>query len=190
MHLNISELQTQQIMRQLKSGEVDIGILATPLEDDELLEIPLYYEQFLLFVSHRHALFGKSKVQMDELNIADLLLLEEGHCFRTQALSLCSGRKKSKVGNVRYLGGSIETLMQIVQRGTQFTIVPELSVRTKDHQRLSIPFSGTPPVREVSLAVHRRFAKKGVLDYLKRYIQAQLPENLVQPKSFKRIAWK
>jgi len=189
IHLNISELQTHQIITQLKSGEIDMGILTTPLEDSELIEIPIFYEPFYLFVSEGHPLFLKKEVDVSELNGDQMLLLEEGHCFRSQALAMCGGRKDSSKSKVNYVAGSLDTLMAIVERGGGYTVVPEMALRMDRKRANVVSFSGIPPVREVSLVVHRRFSRKAVLEFLQRFIEDGIPKHLKKPLKYKRIGW-
>jgi LysR family hydrogen peroxide-inducible transcriptional activator len=189
IQLHISELQTQQIITQLKSGEIDMGILTTPLEDNELVEIPLFYEPFFLFVSEGHPLFSKKEVSMEELNGDEMLLLEEGHCFRSQALAMCGGRKEINKSKVNYVAGSIDTLIALVEKGGGYTVVPEMALRKEISQRNVVPFSGVPPVREVSLVVHRRFSRKAVLEFIQSFIEQGIPNHLRKPIKYRRIAW-
>jgi LysR family hydrogen peroxide-inducible transcriptional activator len=189
MQLRISELRTNEIVDQLKRGVLDIGILATPLQDDALFEIPLYYEPFQLYVSGTHALSKKTLIKVDDLDVSDMLLLEEGHCFRAQALALCGSAERSKNEKVSYHAGSLETIIGMVERGVGYTLLPALAALNVPSPTLLKNFSGTAPVREISIVVHRRFPRQAVLDHLKKWIQTAIPQNLVQPKKYKRIGW-
>jgi LysR family hydrogen peroxide-inducible transcriptional activator len=189
IELNIQELRTEEIMTQLKKGTLDMGILATPLEDDQIKEIPLYYESFKLWINTNDPLYRKTTIRIEDLNPNEMLLLDEGHCFRSQALSLCAQRRKNKKGKLNYQSGSLETLMAMVEKGLGYTLVPEMAVLAKSKQKLIRSFNIPEPVREISLVSHQRFSRKGVLEYLQKGIQQSLPNHFVQPRKYKRIGW-
>ena len=88
VHLIVEELQTQQIISALRKGTLDAGILATPLDERGIKEIPLYYEPFMAFVPEGHRLEKDEFVLSSELDLNDLLLLNEGHCFRFSVINL------------------------------------------------------------------------------------------------------
>ncbi|MDZ7849045.1 MAG: LysR substrate-binding domain-containing protein [Owenweeksia sp.] len=90
IQLQVEELQTQKIVEKLRMDELDAGILATPLEEKGIIEKPLYYEPFMAFIPADHRLAGESFVTNSELDISDILLLNEGHCFRNSVINICN----------------------------------------------------------------------------------------------------
>jgi len=94
LELTIEELQTEEIISGLKKDEIDAGIAATPLSNKEITESPIYYEPFYAYISPKHPLFRKEKISSKELNVDDIWLLKEGHCFRDQVINICSQNKK------------------------------------------------------------------------------------------------
>ncbi|MFK8009941.1 MAG: LysR substrate-binding domain-containing protein [Saprospiraceae bacterium] len=167
------EINTSMIIDKLKNGQLDIGILATPLEEENIEEIPIFYEEFFLYGSTD---FDKKFILPEDINLNQLLLLEEGHCLRSQVLNLCHLKEKLK-SNFSYKSGSLETLKRLVEKNQGITILPELATRGIDKKRI-IQFGHPRPVREVSLVVHKSFIKKKMLDTLFEEIRNSLPKKL------------
>lgn len=184
--LQISEQNTQNIIRQLEAQQLDAGILATPLNRASLLEIPLFYEQFVVYVAEGNKLMEKKYVLPGDLDINQLWLLEEGHCLRNQALNLCElKRKESELHSIDYETGSIETLKKMVKINQGITIIPELAMADLGENELdAIRFFKPPaPVREISLVTYRHFVKQRLLEALKTSILNTLPREMLQNRS-------
>ncbi len=171
IHLKIQEVQTGQIISQIKSGIIDIGLLVTPISETEIKEIPIFYEPFLLYLPAQHRLFHKKLLVAEDLDPSDILVLDEGHCFRDQALSICNNARSGTSIGFEYQSGSIETLKNLVQHGVGFTLVPELSVIDELESIHVKRFSNPEPVREVSLVVHNSFIKDSVISRLQETIR-------------------
>ena len=167
------EINTSLIIEKLKNGHLDIGILATPLEEINIEEIPIFYEEFFLYGSTD---FEKEFILPEDINLHQLLLLEEGHCLRSQVLNLCHLKEKLK-SNFSYKSGSLETLKRLVEKNQGITILPELATKGIDKKRI-IQFKNPRPVREVSLVVHKSYIKKKMLDTLFEEIKKSLPKKL------------
>ncbi len=167
------EINTSLIIEKLKNGHLDIGILATPLEEMNIEEIPIFYEEFSLYGASD---FEKEFILPEDINLNQLLLLEEGHCLRSQVLNLCHLKEKIK-SNFSYKSGSLETLKRLVEKNQGITILPELATKGIDKKRI-IQFKHPRPVREVSLVVHKSFIKKKMLDTLFEEIKKSLPKKL------------
>ena len=90
VNLQIEELQTKVILERLKNGLLDAAILATPLSQDGIMEKPLYYEPFMAYTPMDHRLFKEKFLDNSDLDVNDILLLHEGHCFRDSVINLCS----------------------------------------------------------------------------------------------------
>ena len=183
VHLKIQELQTNQIISQLVNGIIDIGLLVTPLNEPTIREIPIFYEPFLLYLPENHRLFKEKLMLAEDLDPSDVLVLDEGHCFREQALSICKGAKHGSSIGFDYQSGSIEALKSLVNNGVGYTLVPELSVINELDSKHIKRFSNPEPVREVSLAVHSSYIKESVIKRLKESIQQVIPERLLEKKS-------
>ncbi len=184
--LVISEMTTDMIVHALKDGSLDAGILVTPLQQKSITEHVLFYEELMAYVSKNNALYQKSYVLAGDIDPNKLWLLEEGHCFRSQIENLCELRKMSRAGSyLDYETGSIETLRRMVDLNDGITILPELATLDMPGRQLQLirRFKKPPPMREVSIAVHRNDIKKRLIDALKRSIMDALPEKIRKNKS-------
>jgi LysR family hydrogen peroxide-inducible transcriptional activator len=175
IRLVIDERKTSRILKSLRRGELDLGILVTPVDAGEFEEVALFQEPFLAYLPEGHALWRRKKLDLIDLQEQSMWVLGEGHCFREQALSLCDRPSSAGHDNVLYESGSIETLKQLVRNGSGMTLVPELSVEPGDpHVRR---FVAPEPVRQVSLVVRRPFVRRKLLEELARCIRTALPMN-------------
>ncbi|MBS1742366.1 MAG: LysR family transcriptional regulator [Bacteroidetes bacterium] len=173
----IKEMLTGDIISKLKSGELDVGLLATPLSDHTLEERVLYYEEFYAYGST-----GKQKKNKlllpKEIDLNQLWLLEEGHCMRNQVFNLCELKKKDiHSDKLHYEAGSIETLINLVDNSHGITIVPYLAtllLKPAQQQQLQ-QFADPKPVREVSLVTMKNFPRKKLLDNLYASITGIVP---------------
>lgn len=177
----ISELTTEQIVLELKDNRIDAGLLATPLNDAGVREQPLFYEEFVVYVSKANPLYAKRYVLASDIDVHKLWLLEEGHCFRSQIFNLCELRKNTAEGNIfEYESGSVETLRRMVERSNGITILPELATLDLSPKQLTMVryFKSPAPVREISLVTHRDFVKQRLIGALKEEVIASVPEKL------------
>lgn len=175
--LIIDERKTSRILKGLRRGELDLGILVTPVDAPDIEEIPLFREPFLAYLPKGHALWRKRRLEREDLRDRSMWVLGEGHCFREQALSLCDTPSSGGHDNLHYESGSIETLKQLVRNGNGMTLVPALSVDAKDpHVRR---FNTPEPVRQVSLVVRKPFVRRKLLEELARCIKQAVPPNLL-----------
>jgi LysR family hydrogen peroxide-inducible transcriptional activator len=151
----ITESRTPTLSASLKAGTLDLVVLALPTGDDELAEIPLYWEEFVLLVHDEHPLAGATNVATTALADLDVLLLEEGHCLRDQAIDLCraAGARTGQAANA----ASLTTVSQLVAARRGVTLLPATAVPVEVRGALSTArFSGSPlPGRRIGLA-HRR----------------------------------
>jgi LysR family hydrogen peroxide-inducible transcriptional activator len=185
----ISELTTGQIIKGLANDSIDGAILATPLKEQGIIEHPIYYEQFLAYVSPREkALYAKTSLEESDLTTARLWLLDEVHCFRTQILHLCNMKKRRNNQSIfSYEAGSIDTLINIVDQNEGLTVIPEMALSNlSETQRKNVrPFRNNTPVREVSLITRKEFFRERLLNILIDEIKAAVPRSL-QDESMKK----
>jgi LysR family hydrogen peroxide-inducible transcriptional activator len=182
LKLKIVELTTQQIIQQLESQRLDAGILATPLKVASLKEIPLFYEQFVVYASQNEKLMKKKYLLADDIDVNHLWLLEEGHCLRSQVVNLCElKRKETLMQNLDYEAGSIETLKKMVDMNNGITILPELALRDLSKaQEKNIRFFKAPaPVREISIVTYRYFVKYNLIEALRKEILSKIPTSML-----------
>jgi LysR family hydrogen peroxide-inducible transcriptional activator len=182
----INEMTTEKIKQKLKEGFIDVAILALPLQDKELIEDTLFFEEFFHY-GELNVNYDKKKkyILPEDINLNKLLLLEEGHCLRDQVLNLCELRvKDSRDLRIEYQSGSIETLKQMVDLNLGSTILPELSLLTldaKQKEKLS-SFSAPYPVREIGLVCYSNYVKKNLIKALKKCILDNVPDNVLTKK--------
>jgi LysR family transcriptional regulator, hydrogen peroxide-inducible genes activator len=178
IHLSVSEHVTSAILKRLKKNQLDVGILVSPLHDPSIRETPLFYEPLLVYSSHT---YEKHYLLPEDIAPEELLLLEEGHCLRSQIMNLCELRRRAD-SRLHYQSGSLETLIRLVGMGQGVTILPAMAVETlSTEQRQHIfPFRAPAPVREVSLATHRDFLKNDLIAALREEIMAGVPEEFAQ----------
>jgi len=183
VHLKVQELQTDQIISQLENGIIDIGLLVTPLMETSIREIPVFYEPFLLYLPENHHFFKEKLLLAEDLDPSEVLIMDEGHCFREQALSICKSSKQGSSIGFDYQSGSIEALKNLVQNGVGYTLVPELSVIKELESVYVRRFTNPEPVREVSIVVHSSYIKESVLERLKSSIQEIIPDRFLEKQS-------
>ena len=129
LKLYVQEMVTDDIIAKIKAGEIDMGLLARPLREPQIAEHILFYEEFFAYASLSEKLPQKKYLLPKEIDPSHLWLLEEGHCLRNQVFNLCELKKQSTQSeNLHYEAGSIETLINLVDRHNGITIVPQLSV--------------------------------------------------------------
>lgn len=143
------EEKSDVILSRLKEGGLDAVFLALPVAEDGLEVRELFTEPFFLAVHDGHEFAGKSFVAQDELKDRSLLLLEEGHCLRRQALDVCALSGASEHQDFR--ATSLETLRQMVAARVGITLVPELAVRENEQGIRYVPFSSPAPSRTIGM---------------------------------------
>jgi LysR family hydrogen peroxide-inducible transcriptional activator len=164
--LKIEELTTEEILTRLSDGHLDAAIAATPLESDNIKERVLYYEPFVAYIPENHRLKDKKVIEVSDLSIDDMLLLEDGHCFRDGVINLCKTFKDQMDENFQLESGSIETLIKLSNEGMGMTLLPylhTLDVKEKMGPNLR-HFKEPSPAREVSIIYHKSELKMQIID--------------------------
>jgi len=170
--LIIEELNTDDIILRLKNGYLDAAIAATPLEDEKIKEIVLYYEPFVAYIPDNYAISQKNEIEVSDLNIDDILLLQDGHCFRDGILNLCKSQNVSTKNTFQLESGSFETLIKLADEGLGTTLLPylhTLDLKEKDKLKLR-HFKEPKPAREVSLIYPKNELKIHIIDALRSTI--------------------
>src|ERR1700734_3079319 len=156
LSLMLYEYQTESLLKRLRDGEIDLGIMALPTAQDGIESRELYVEDFTVALPNNHPLGGKSTIKVQDLKGHTLLLLEDGHCLRDQALEVCSRVDVREAEDFR--ASSLETLRHMVVAGLGITLMPEVGVGPLSGARraLPVPQSEKPaPTRTVG-AVWRK----------------------------------
>lgn len=154
LRLLLREQMTPQLLADLVSGQLDAALLALPVTDDRLEIFPLFDEPFLAALPALHKLATRKLVSLNELGTDTLLLLEEGHCLRDQALAVCGAQRHME--EVR--ATSLETLRQMVGIGIGITLLPALATHSNSEQAnlKTIPLKSPAPYRRIALAWRKR----------------------------------
>lgn len=161
MKLRLVEEKTDTLIQLLRDGAIDCAALAAPIEDKDFDSAPLFEEPFLLAVPAVHALAKRMKISSADLGSENLLLLEEGHCLRGQALAFCHHIGASEAGN--YRATSLETLRNMVISGAGLTIMPQLAVPAAPSPMIRyIPFAAPAPGRSIGLYWRKTSARQAL----------------------------
>lgn len=152
VQLQVEDLITEEILKRLKNDEIDLGIIVTPLEEVGFLEKPMFYEKFYAYLSKDHPLLNKERLEIKDLENADMWVLQQGHCFRDQVLNLCNKKKFQRM-NFHYESGSLEGLKNMVNKYQGITLLPELATfdLTEEEKLRLRRFDKEEPIREVSI---------------------------------------
>ena len=192
LNIEVKEQTTAEILRLIKSRDLDIGIISIPVDDSEIEEIHLYDEPFVYYDTKS---VQASKIQSHDINLSTLCLLEEGHCMRTQILELCDSYEQQlhSMLNFRFLAGSIDSLLRFVRANNASTLLPYLAtldLPESEKEKIST-FEEPIPYRTIGLVVHKHFVKHKILDMLKMEIKGQvhpkLPKNAKSGKMLKPL---
>lgn len=153
VQLKIEELNTDEIITQLNEGGIDAAIAATPLEQERIKERPLYYEPFVGYIPENHRLFDKKQLEPSDLDLQDILLLEDGHCFRDGIINLCKASKNNNNEKFQLESGSFETLVKLSDEGLGMTLLPYLhTLDLAPEQTKNLKYFKDPsPAREISM---------------------------------------
>jgi LysR family transcriptional regulator, hydrogen peroxide-inducible genes activator len=193
LNVFVEELMTHQVVEKMRKGQIDVGIIATPLDEDGITEIPVFYEPFMVYTSSEHCLYHKDKVVSRDLNPDEMWLLADGHCFRNHVLNLCGGTgyypKQLKFG---YKTGSLEILMRFVDQHYGFTLLPYLAtLNLSDQSKLCLrEFKEPTPKRTVSLIIPEGYARHKIVETLSGHIRKSIPSTLRQLDNGQVINWK
>ncbi|TKD62559.1 LysR substrate-binding domain-containing protein [Flavobacterium sp. ASW18X] len=172
VNLIIKEQATDTLIENLQDGHLDAAIAATPLEVSSIKERPLYYEPFVGYIPQNHRLHEKKEIETADLEIADVLLLQDGHCFRDGVINLCKS-PKNKVGeHFQIESGSFETLINLSNEGLGMTLLPYLNTMDLDDAKKKNlrHFTKPSPAREISLIYHKSELKMQITEALRETI--------------------
>lgn len=169
VRLKIEELTTDDIITRMNDSHLDAAILSTPLKQEKIKERVLYYEPFVGYIPENHRLYKKEgKIDRSDLDIEDILLLEDGHCFRDGVINLCKAAKLAPAESFQLESGSFETLIKLSHEGLGMTLLPYLhTLDIPDKQKHYLHYFNEPsPAREVSLIYSVSELKLQIIDAL------------------------
>lgn len=162
LKLVLIEEKTQQLLERLKRGELDAALLALPIHDDQLEVHTLFDDEFLLATPATHTLAKQKQVTQNHISGEKLLLLEEGHCLRDQALAVCQLAGSEEEQDFR--ATSLETLRQMVKAGTGITFMPHIAIHPDERDICYIPFKKPAPHRTIGLVWRKTSVRRAVIE--------------------------
>ncbi len=177
LQLMLYEYQTQPLLDKLRAGDLDVGILALPVAADGVETCELYRESFTVAMPSHHALAKKNHIKLDDLNGEAVLLLEDGHCLRDQALDVCSRVDVKEHDD--YRATSLETLRQMVAAGLGITLLPELATRGPfgtGHGLTIKSFAKPVPTRTVGAVWRKSSTRAAAIDALCENIRTAMAD--------------
>jgi len=174
VNLIIEEHTTEEIIKMLKSGHLDAAIAATPLGEDSIKEIVLYFEPFVAYVPENNPAYNKKEFEVEDLeqNLNNILLLQDGHCFRNNVLNICKASSLPSENQFQIESGSFETMIKLADEGLGMTLLPylhTLDMSEKSAKKLRY-FKDPKPSREVSLIYSKKELKMHIIDALRTTI--------------------
>lgn len=181
LDIRITEMQTEEMKKAMRRGDIDAGILAQIEGLEEFETAHLFYEKYFVYTAKNDFLFHQQSIRTADLNEGYLWLLDEGHCFRDQLVKFCQLKAATK-SKKAYNLGSIETFMRIVESGKGVTFIPELALdQLYDSQKeLVRPFAHPIPTREVVFLTSKNFIRTTLRKLLIEKIMQAVPEHMLR----------
>jgi LysR family hydrogen peroxide-inducible transcriptional activator len=168
LSIYLVESQTQILIESLQQGKLDVALLALPIDESSFTVTSLFEEEFLLAVPANHALAKRKIIKQSDLDSQTLLLLEDGHCMRSQALSFCHQMNATEAKNFR--ATSLETLRHMVTANVGITLIPKLACKPQ-HDIAYVPFQTPKPTRMIAAVWRTSSARKKLLQEIVVLIQ-------------------
>ncbi|HSH52983.1 MAG TPA: LysR substrate-binding domain-containing protein, partial [Bacteroidales bacterium] len=181
LHLHIKELITEDIIAQVKTGEIDAGIIATPIKSRGVVFQALFYEKFFLFISENNKLYSYETINISQIDLKELWYLNEGNCFQNQVNALCEiSENLAQQQNFKYQSNSIESLRYIVEQRGGVTFVPELATLgiSSVNENMIKKIEGLQPVREISLVTTKFLSKRKLIDAFVKILLNNIPSRM------------
>lgn len=180
LQIEVQEMTTAIIMEALKERTLDIGILALPLLEDQLVETTIYHEPFMLYDCNSEHINAEASIE--DIDLDQLWLLQEGHCFRNQVSQMCnlSQRETGQKSNLQFKAGSIDSLIRFTKANRGITFLPQMAtidLSPADKSKLAT-LADPKPVRSIGIVVHRNFVKNRIHKSLVNIIDQKVHEIL------------
>lgn len=185
IRLLVEEARVQELTWKLERAELDIAIMASPVEGEDLLEIPLYKEKFFAYVSEKEGyLYNKGALETMSMTSENVWVLQESYCPRSGALPFC---QCNTCRNAVYQAGSIETLLKIVDENGGYSIIPEMHIPLicEEQQKNIRPLVNPEPARIVSFIIRQDFVRERMINILLDAIKSIIPKEMIHPRLHK-----
>lgn len=183
VHLVMEELLTDDLLEKLGNDQLDAGIIATPAEQSYIYSEDLFVEPFVGYLSSNHPLMGKQKLSVEDLDRTNIWLLNEGHCFRDQAVKLCKEAKEKNNTAIEFKSGNLETLKRLVEQNFGMTLLPWTAIQEFDSSCADAvikEFEDPVPSRKVRLVYGRKHLKQTIIAAFKDSISKSVPSSLIR----------
>jgi len=186
--MDIHEIITEKVVNGVRSGELDAGIISTPINIYGIEAIPIFYEKFFIYSSDLDYV-SELKISLNKIKYENLWLLEEGNCFRDQINNFCDLNKIRKNKQFVYRSNSIDALIRLVDTKGGMTILPELSTLSlsESQEEYVKKIAGKPKAREIAIIVSKNNDKDRYIDKLKYYIQNNIPGTMLSSKGLEIV---
>lgn len=186
--MDIHEVITEKVVNGVRSGELDAGIISTPINVYGIESLPLFYEKFYIYSSEQQ-IDNELGVNLNKIKYEHLWLLEEGNCFRDQINNFCDLNKIRKNKQFVYRSNSIDALIRLVDTKGGMTILPELSTLTlTEYQEENVRMiAGKQKAREIAIIVTKNYDKERYIDKIKSYIQGSIPKSMLSSKGLEIV---
>lgn len=183
----IKEQITERIIHNVRNGELDVGIISTPVRSYGIKTIPLFYERFYVYTSGDQD--GKPELGLDDITLDKLWMLEEGNCFQDQVNNFCDLKTIRAGRTFIYQSNSIDALIRIVDTKGGMTILPELtslclSIEQEDNLKI---IKGKPKAREIGLIVTNKYDKERYIKVLEEYIKKNIPNHMLNGDAYEIV---
>ena len=179
--LHVLEARINTLVQKLEMAELDMVLISNAPQSENLLEIPIYKEPFVAYLSPDEEIYSQEEITLKKLPMDHIWVLREDMCFGKQVLNVCGMRP----GNAAiYEAGSIDTLVRIVDENGGFTIIPEFHLNLlREEQKRNVRKFVTPePMREVSLLIRKDYVKERMLNIVAQMVQEIVPEEYIDPR--------
>lgn len=187
LQLIFKEQTTEVIVNAVRSGELDVGIISTPINVYGVQAIPLFYERFYIYSSESND--NANEIRLEDIKYDRLWLLNEGNCFRDQVNDFCDIKSIIKGKKFVYQSNSIDALIRIVDTHGGMTILPELTTLSlNEYQEENLKFiQGKPKAREIGIVVTPNYDKVRYVKLLEMYIQSNIPSHMLSQNDYEIV---
>lgn len=187
LQLIIKEQITEKVVNNVRSGELDVGIISTPIDVYGVKSMPLFYEKFFVYTAS--AANAMPEFHLEDIKSQRLWLLDEGNCFRDQVNDFCDIQSIREGKNFIYHSNSIDALIRIVDAKGGITILPELtSLALNEYQEENLKvISGRTKAREISMIVTNNYSKERYIQVLGEHIKKNIPHHMLEKHDYEVV---
>lgn len=184
LELVFKEQLTETVIGNVRNGELDVGIISTPVKVYGIQSIPLFYERFYVYAHNQSE--DSPDIRLEDINYDELWLLDEGNCFRDQINDFCDLKSIRKGKKIIYHSNSIDALIRMVDTKGGMTILPELTTLslTGDQEDNLKVISGQPKAREIGMVVTPNYGKARFIQLLETHIKSNIPSHMLSGANY------